>query len=293
MIIDSVTPSAARRYSAVVQCGRGPVGILRLDDTILHPFRPIKPPHENTRTTASFCSYPARRTRRTMATVVRPDAPRFLRTSTPPNHHPVLVGPPLCSESESYLQGREMSALAPRPIAFGSSTSPRADARQSALNRAKSTHTSIALILAFMNWFSVAVRSRRSFVRCIGLRPLSMSVSTCIGTRVVRCDAMSSSPAKYPTTSFLPTRQSIKNSDGEGCKAGAHTLSPTCLPVPGSFVESLTTVVPRLYNAFASPIRSCSRSPWIPAGGSDCAERGESGAGGGTRIGTSDGLGGI
>lgn len=70
----------------------------------------------------------------------------------------------------------------------------------------------------------------------------------------------------------------------------AHTLSPTCLPVPGSFVESFTTVVPRLYSAFASPIRSCSRSPWIPVGGSDCAERGESGAGGRT---TSDGRGGM
>jgi hypothetical protein len=51
--------------------------------------------------------------------------------------------------------------------------------------------------------------------------------------------------------------------------------------------------VPRLYNAFASPIRSCSRSPWIPVGGTDCAERGESGAGVGTRMGTSDGRGGM
>jgi hypothetical protein len=80
---------------------------------------------------------------------------------------------------------------------------------------------------------------------------------------------------------------------GKRTKAGTHTRSPTCLPVPGSFVESFTTVVPRLYNAFASPIRSCSRSPWTPVGGTDCAERGESGAGGGTEMGTTGGRGGM
>jgi uncharacterized membrane protein len=47
-------------------------------------------------------------------------------------------------------------------------------------------------------------------------------------------------------------------------------------------VESDTTVVPRLYSAFARPISSSSRSPCKPSGGGDCDERGESGAGGGT-----------
>lgn len=72
-----------------------------------------------------FYLYPARRTKRTMATVVRPDAPHWLPMSTPPTRWPVLVpAPHLRSESESPpQQGREMSAPAPRPIAFGSPTS--------------------------------------------------------------------------------------------------------------------------------------------------------------------------
>lgn len=143
------------------------------------------------------------RTPHTIATVVRPDAPRWLLTSLLPTRPLVLVSSSH-SHPESPLQGQETSALAPRSTAFGSSTFPtpvRASLKRAAPT---TTRTSIALILAFMNWFSVAALSRRSLVRCIGLRPLSMSVSTCIGTRVVRFDPTPSSPAKYPTTSFLP-----------------------------------------------------------------------------------------
>ena len=60
----------------------------------------------------------------------------------------------------------------------------------------------------------------------------------------------------------------------------AYTLRPTCFPPPGlsrSFVESLMTVVPRLYKAFAKPSSSSSKSPCMPEGGGDCEERGESG----------------
>jgi hypothetical protein len=39
------------------------------------------------------------------------------------------------------------------------------------------------------------------------------------------------------------------------------------------------TVVPKLYNAFAKPSSSNSKSPWMPEGGGDCEERGESGTG--------------
>lgn len=38
------------------------------------------------------------------------------------------------------------------------------------------------------------------------------------------------------------------------------------------------TVAPRLYNVFASPCSSSSRSPCDPEGGGDCDDRGESGA---------------
>ena len=61
-----------------------------------------------------------------------------------------------------------------------------------------------------------------------------------------------------------------------------YTRSPTCFPPPGlsrSFVESLMTVVPRLYRALARPRSSSSRSPCTPDGGGDWDERGESGAG--------------
>ena len=60
-----------------------------------------------------------------------------------------------------------------------------------------------------------------------------------------------------------------------------HTLAPTCLtpPFSRSFVESLITVVPRLYSALTSPLSSISRSPWSPGGGGDSDARGESGAG--------------
>jgi hypothetical protein len=61
-------------------------------------------------------------------------------------------------------------------------------------------------------------------------------------------------------------------------------FEPTCFPLGSlslSLVRSLTTVVPRLYNAFASPTSSISRSPCTPRGGglSDVA-RGESAAAG-------------
>jgi hypothetical protein len=59
-----------------------------------------------------------------MATVVtvRSDAPHWFLMSNPPNRRPVGA-PHLRSESESPRQGREMSSLALRPIALGSSTS--------------------------------------------------------------------------------------------------------------------------------------------------------------------------
>ena len=63
----------------------------------------------------------------------------------------------------------------------------------------------------------------------------------------------------------------------------AYTRKPTGFP-PGlsrSFVESETTVVPRLYSVLARPSNSSSRSPCNPSGAGDCEERGESGAGGG------------
>ena len=59
---------------------------------------------------------------------------------------------------------------------------------------------------------------------------------------------------------FVSTRRT-ENGENLTGQRKTYTRSPTCLPVPGSFVESFTTVVPRLYNAFASPIKSCSRSP--------------------------------
>jgi hypothetical protein len=89
--IDSVTPSAARQHRSVPLCSVAvvaivawpaclrridtTVGILQLDDTNVH-FRAIILPHENTqRTTSSAFTLPVGRTKRTMATVVRRDAP--------------------------------------------------------------------------------------------------------------------------------------------------------------------------------------------------------------------------
>ena len=128
-----------------------------------------------------------------------------------------------------------------------------------------------------MNWFSVAALSSRSLVNCIGLCALSISITTCMGISVETCCALSSMAARCPTTSFL------QNSGEEfDRRTEAHTRRPTGFPPPAlsrSLVESDTTVVPRLYSAFASPISSSSRSPCKPSGGGDCDERGESGAG--------------
>ena len=68
---------------------------------------------------------------------------------------------------------------------------------------AKKALTSIACIFPFMNWFSVAARSSRSFVNCIGLRELSMSASTCIGTIVVMVSDISSNTPNDLITWFL------------------------------------------------------------------------------------------
>lgn len=57
-----------------------------------------------------------------------------------------------------------------------------------------------------------------------------------------------------------------------------HALAPTGFGLSRSFVESLITVVPKLYSAVARPSNSSSRSPCTPVGGGDCDGRGESGA---------------
>ncbi len=84
-------------------------------------------------------------------------------------------------------------------------------------------------------------------------------------------------------TSFLSDRCQMKVTQ-EVYKLETYTLIPTGLPPPEpglsrSLVESLMTVVPRLYRALARPSSSSSRSPWRPEGGGDWEERGESGAG--------------
>jgi hypothetical protein len=50
-----------------------------------------------------------------------------------------------------------------------------------------------------------------------------MSVSICIGTRVVRCDDMLSRPAKYPTTSFL--LNALRTGEAESAEYGVHSKS--------------------------------------------------------------------
>ena len=71
------------------------------------------------------------------------------------------------------------------------------------MEKKEQTRTSIAWIFPFMNWFSVAARSSRSFVSVIGFRELSVSMSTCIGTIVgMLCD-MLSSDARCRITSLL------------------------------------------------------------------------------------------
>ena len=201
---------------------------------------------------------------------------------TPPTRQPVLVGAPhLRSESESPQQGREMPALALRPIAFDSSTSQgRCSSERLEMCKAN-THLdrfdfSIHELVLSGGTFETVLGQVHRIATIVNVREyLHRHTSRKVGPHVIE-------PCQV-SYHFVPaTRESFKRWDSGECKAGAHTLCPTCFPVPGSFVESFTTVVPRLYNAFASPIRSCSRSPWIPIGGSDCAERGESGAGGGT-----------
>ena len=172
-----------------------------------------------------------------------------------------------------------MSAQVPRPIAFGSSTSQ---------GRCSSACLEMCNANTHLDRFNFSIHelvlSGGSFQTVFGQ---VHRIATIVDVREylhrhtrrkVRRHVIEPCQVSYH---FVPAmRESLKKWGGEECKAGAHTLCPTCLPVPGSFVESFTTVVPRLYNAFASPIRSCSRSPCIPEGGSDCAERGESGAGG-------------
>jgi len=198
---------------------------------------------------------------------------------TPPTRQPVLVGAPhLRSESESPQQGREMPALALRPIAFDSSTSQgRCSSERLEMCKAN-THLdrfdfSIHELVLSGGTFETVLGQVHRIATIVNVREyLHRHTSRKVGPHVIE-------PCQV-SYHFVPaTRESFKRWDSGECKAGAHTLCPTCFPVPGSFVESFTTVVPRLYNAFASPIRSCSRSPWIPIGGSDCAE---SGAGGGT-----------
>ncbi|KXN86335.1 hypothetical protein AN958_10197 [Leucoagaricus sp. SymC.cos] len=107
-----------------------------------------------------------------------------------------------------------------------------------------------------MNWFSVAARSSLSRVSCIGFRALSISDSTCIGTMVVRDCAITSMVPRCCTTLFLKTALRQLQT--------TYTRRPTCFPPPGlsrSFVESLMTVVPRLYRALAKPSSSSSKSP--------------------------------
>ena len=97
--------------------------------------------------------------------------------------------------------------------------------------------------------------------------------------------------ARCLITSFLWCISETANSNPGDRRRGntqirthTHTRIPTCFPPPPglsfSFVRSLTTVVPRLYRAFASPRSSSSRSPCTPDGGGDSDIRGESGAGG-------------
>jgi hypothetical protein len=172
-----------------------------------------------------------------------------------------------------------MSARAPRPIAFGSSISQdRCSSERLEMCKAN-THLdrfdfSIHKLVLSGGSFETVFGQVHRIATIVNVREyLHWYTRRKVGRHVIE--------PRQVSYHFVPvTRESFKRWDDGECKAGAHTLCPTCLPVPGSFVESFTTVVPRLYNAFASPIKSCSRSPWIPAGGSDCAERGESGAGG-------------
>ena len=74
-------------------------GILRLDDTNV-TYTPSVPSSFLTRTPEGHTLLPCRETKRTMATVVRPDDPRWLPMLTPPTRFPVLGAPPH-SRSES------------------------------------------------------------------------------------------------------------------------------------------------------------------------------------------------
>ncbi|EDR12951.1 uncharacterized protein LACBIDRAFT_312012 [Laccaria bicolor S238N-H82] len=97
-----------------------------------------------------------------------------------------------------------------------------------------------------MNWFSVAARSSRSFVNCMGFRALSMSAKTCMGIIVCTCWAISSIVARWVMTLLL---WGFLNKTNDSSGMEPHTRKPTCFPPPGlsrSFVESLITVVPRL-----------------------------------------------
>lgn len=116
------------------------------------------------------------------------------------------------SPGDGWSWGISSGKLWPR----ASSKYCRYDCRDNDVRRFESEHslnaiayeqnwklTSIAMIFPFINWFSVAARSSLSRVNCIGLRELSISVRTCIGTIVCVCCAISSNVDKCPMTSFL------------------------------------------------------------------------------------------
>lgn len=75
--------------------------------------------------------------------------------------------------------------------------------------------TSMAPIFPFINWFSVAARSRRSRVSCIGFLPLSMSTSTWPGIIVRTWSASPSTRRSASCTSFLRARLSAPTRPAE------------------------------------------------------------------------------
>ena len=131
----------------------------------------------------------------------------------------------------------------------------------------------MATIFPFMNWFSFAALSGLSLVSCTGFLALSMHCRTWTGTMVQMFWAIRMVDHFFVVVKPVSRMQQTV--------VATHARRATCLPSPSlsrSLVESLMTVAPRLWSAFARPCSSSSRSPCKPDGGGNTDDCSESGA---------------